>query len=269
MFRLEEENIEEERILEDVVKNSTESVEKGLKFLERQVPAGAVKIDILAVDASGTLCVLELKVAEDDRSLVQGLQYVEWVGQSADRLANFYYKEPEVKIDPSKTPRLILVAPSFSAALISAVKYVDRGLCPVELKQYHYLKEQGGQHSLWCEDVEVGVPPTPEETYTLEYYYNYIKDEAVRTECMKFVKSVQSIGNGIEPKATQSWYVGLQFQGRNIATFSPRQKAFYVQWKDETGEWSEQKIEKKDDLRPSIIDQIRQTYKKLGGQVQY
>src|SRR5258708_1284323 len=64
-----------ENQLEEVVRQTPEVIEDGLRFLDHQVATDRGPLDVLLVDSGGALVVVELKVVVDDDMLTQGLDY--------------------------------------------------------------------------------------------------------------------------------------------------------------------------------------------------
>jgi hypothetical protein len=84
-------------------------------------------IDLLAVDGTGRLAVIELKASEDIQLPLQALDYwmrVRWHSARGDFRERGYFPGVELRRDP---PRLLLVAPSldFHPANDSVLRYFD------------------------------------------------------------------------------------------------------------------------------------------------
>jgi len=97
--------------LEELVRRAPDKLEEGLRFIDHQVATERGRLDVLLLDSDNALVVVELKVVEDDGMLVQGIDYYDYVRSSLSAFALAYKQHA---IDPSKEPRLFLVAPSFS-----------------------------------------------------------------------------------------------------------------------------------------------------------
>jgi hypothetical protein len=81
-----------------------------------QVPAFAASergvIDLLGVDRSGRLAVIELKAAEDIHLPMQSLDYwmrVQWHSERGEFTSKGYFPGIEVRRDP---PRILMISPS-------------------------------------------------------------------------------------------------------------------------------------------------------------
>lgn len=253
----------EERNLEDYIINSPDSIEKGLKILGHQVPTvGNRRIDILAVNSEERLIVLELKIVEDDRMLIQGLEYIDWVNENADRIVEIY-KSSNLKINPKVIPSLILVAPTFSRTLRTAAKYVRKDYCYLMLFEYIGLKDSFGKQGLIRREVSIKPIERPLERWNLQNYLDHFDNPEIRTLFQDIIKDVRNIGPNIKCKPTQSWYVALQYKGRNICSLSPRKQYFYLWIRG--GDYI--KINDSKDFNQEILEKIIKAYKDLGGKL--
>ena len=234
-----------------------------MRVLGHQVPTtGGKRIDILGLDSENTLVIIEIKIVEDTYILPQGLEYVDWVNENADRLSEIYSK-PDLKVDPSKTPRLILVAPSFSYTLQKAAKYISRDYCFVTLLEYFYFRYENDKKGLFCREIPLQPIERPVIRYENKDYIEYIQKEESRKLFEQVMDKIQKIGPKIEANPTQSWYIALQYKGRNLASLSPRSTYFYLGIKEEDG-WDYPKIEKPEDFTQEHINMITNEYIKLG-----
>lgn len=256
-----ESKFKEERDLGHHVVNNPECIEEGLKILGHQVPTvGGKRIDILAVDSEGGLIVIELKTVEDDGMLIQGLEYIDWINENTDRVADIY-KTSKVKINSKTIPELILVAPSFSRTLRTAAKYVSKDYCYLSLMEYVGLKDSTGSKGLFTREITIRPIERPVERWDLQDYLDYFDNPKLRKLFRDIISKVESLGSKIECNPTQSWYVALQYKGRNIYTLSPRKEYFYLWIRGD----EEFKIEKPKDFTQETMEKIIGAYKELGG----
>lgn len=255
-----EADFREERKLEHYIINNPKCIQDDLVILGHQIPTvGGKRIDILGVDSNGGLMVIELKTVEDDRMLMQGLEYVDWVNENADRIPDLF-RRTETKIEPKIIPELILVAPSFSRTLITSSKYIIQDYCSVCLLEYIGLKDSTGKKGVYTREIPIKPIERPTERWNIDDYLDYFGNARIKQLFQDVIQTVQSYGTGIECNPTQSWYVALQYKGRNICTLSPRKEYFYL-W---IGEY-QFKIEKKKDFTQEIREKIIAAYKDLGG----
>lgn len=97
IVELEETSISLERDIEDHLVNHLGKVEKGLRFVERQVTTDVGRVDILAEDAKGKRVIIEVKVGEaKDSAIGQIARYMGWYAKT-----------------DTKPPRAMLIAAAF------------------------------------------------------------------------------------------------------------------------------------------------------------
>lgn len=98
------------------------AIEEHLLALDSSVscsPCGV--IDVLAVDAAGRLVVIDVDPFTGDGLLLRGLSHMEWLVRNAANVRRMY---PGRTIDFAAPPRLVLVAPRFSATVRHAVSQI-------------------------------------------------------------------------------------------------------------------------------------------------
>lgn len=95
-----------ENQLEEYISKKLELIEDGLKLIKRQFEVSGGTIDILAKDKNGTICIVELKIAEDKSIVWQVLHYPLQIKK--------IYNVQEV--------RMITVSPNYSPHILSALK---------------------------------------------------------------------------------------------------------------------------------------------------
>ncbi len=106
-----------------------EVVEKGLFALDAHLRAGnGGLIDLLAVDGSGALVILEIDRAGEDDLLRRALEHRGWVGSQVHFLRKLYGPE---RVHPFREPRAVLLGKRFSAAFLSKVAQLPVPLTPL------------------------------------------------------------------------------------------------------------------------------------------
>ena len=115
--------------LEDIIRQTPGYIGPGLKYVTRQHPTARGPLDLLLVDSGGALVIAELKVLRDDNMLTQAIDYYDDIVENIEGLARIYQ---DSNIDPTKAPRLILLAPNFSQELINRCKWIDIPLLLIE-----------------------------------------------------------------------------------------------------------------------------------------
>ncbi len=112
-------SVKDEKELQKIVTGDVTTVEKGLTVICNDMPIDPkTNIDVLCHDDEGQLVLIKLSTKEDDNMFFEGLKILTYVN-NVKPLLKFSYKD--FKISDSKMPRLIFLAPTFSAQLIDVV----------------------------------------------------------------------------------------------------------------------------------------------------
>ena len=105
------------------------TVEKGLFALDAHLRAGnGGLIDLLAVDGSGALVVLEIDRAGEDDLLRRALDHKGWVGSQIHFLRKLYGAE---RVHPFREPRAILLSTQYSPAFLTKVADLPVPITPL------------------------------------------------------------------------------------------------------------------------------------------
>ncbi len=251
-----------EKELEDMLKDNLHLIEEGLKFIGNQIVAGRGPLDILAVDNGGSLVVMELKVVESDDMLVQALDYYDWTLKHIDSVRRMY---PRFNVDYEQSPRLILVAPSFTQTLLWRAVYLT--ISP-ELFTFKCL-EADGKRGLLFEAVSLPPPPEPPPSpKPIEEFISYVTVVAVRDLFEKALNELRDLSGDVKDveQYTTRNYIGYRIKGKKVfAVLYPRRGAFWIETNDEEGDWKGYKIQTEDDYR-RVLSNVKRTYKVFGGQ---
>lgn len=125
--------LEEDRLLEKLVLEQLDGLAGKIQLLDQALGSEAGPI-CLGMDEDRCFAVLIFSIHEDDSTVIKALAQVGWIYSNRSLLARLYNQQG---IDAELKPRIILIAPSFSKALKSAVPYI--GL-DVELYRYRALE---------------------------------------------------------------------------------------------------------------------------------
>jgi len=129
-------SVKNARELEQILVSDIGAIEKGLTVIGSQIPINAsTKLDILCHDENGALVIFQLSTQEDDTMLFEALKALSYL-DTVKHMMKFYYSN--FKINDAETPRLVLLAPSFSKNLLTIASHLT-GL-RIDLYEWEYLK---------------------------------------------------------------------------------------------------------------------------------
>ena len=98
------------------------ALEAGLEVLDAGVPCESCgEIDLLAIDGSHRMAIVDLDTGSDDRLLLRGLAHLDWMVRNVPGLRRLYQGRA---IDFSLRPRLFLVTPRPSWMLRCAARQI-------------------------------------------------------------------------------------------------------------------------------------------------
>ena len=168
--------------IEDLVWNNTEELlGEALLVVKRQaVLPSKSRPDIVALDSSGRVVVIEVKRDVDRSQLAQCLEYAGWArSTSSDELARMYHLGEEQFYEDWRSftdgdslkplvakPRLILVARDFTGQTREALQFLRDSGVPVSLIEVGLYKDHNGRKFLDVTGVEEpppGIDATPGE----------------------------------------------------------------------------------------------------------
>lgn len=99
------------------------ALEEGLRCIDGDLSCGACgEIDLLAVDRASRLVIVDFETAASDELLVRGLGHADW---AAGNVPNLRRMLRGVAVNFSLPPRLLLLAPQFSARMLCAGRQVS------------------------------------------------------------------------------------------------------------------------------------------------
>ncbi len=232
-----------EQALEDLVRRHAGLIEDGLVYVDHQKQTGSGRLDVLMVDSGKSLVVAELKVTEDDSMLLQGLDYYDYVSTHVESYARLY----EVRtIDPVQQVRLLLIAPSFSQALVNRCKWLD---VPVALYMFNCLRFEGDDEIVPIfteQQIPASLPPP--EVITRDQVLNYITDDTVRAKVTALLEEIENWTPGNISVTPIQGGISMRVNGRVFAYLWPRRQRYAIDTYDADDEWKPYSVKADDDL---------------------
>src|SRR5271157_4085776 len=232
-----------EQELEDIVRRNAGQIEEGLLYVDHQKPAAGGRLDVLLVDSGKSLVVAELKVAQDDGMLLQGLDYYDFVTTRVESFARLYKSH---SIDPTQPVRLFLVAPTFSQTLINRCKWLD---LPISLFTFNCLRFEGDTDvvAIFTEQ-PIPAPPETVEVHSLDDLLNYITDVSVRNKVSALLDEIKNWKPGNIAIDPIKYAVSMKINGHVFAYLYPRRQYYLIATYDASDEWKEYAVKNDDDL---------------------
>ncbi|MEM2103122.1 MAG: hypothetical protein QXM22_06385 [Candidatus Bathyarchaeia archaeon] len=147
---IEQISVKDKQELEKIVMEEINAIENGLTVVYNNIKIDPkTNLDILAYDSDGRLVVMQLSTTEEDNMFFEGLRCLNYVDTVKPMLKAAH---KEAKINESATPRLILLAPSFSSNLRNVVE--NTNVIEVDLYEWDYL-QIGDKKGLYAHPVFV------------------------------------------------------------------------------------------------------------------
>jgi hypothetical protein len=233
--------------LEDIIRQYAHLLEEGMKYVAHQNRTPGGRLDVLLVDSGRSLVVAELKVTEDDTMLLQALDYYDHVSASVESYARMYGQNG---IDPAQPVRLLLVAPSFSQALLNRCKWID---APISLFSYVCLQfpDKDGIVPVFTEQ-SIPSQPEPPVVYKQEDRLSYVTDEQARARALRAIDQVKAIRPGHAAVDPTKYDISLKVDGRVVAYINPRRKHFLISTYDASDKWTSYPIHSDEDLDATL-----------------
>jgi hypothetical protein len=112
------------------------SLEDGLRVLDVSVPCHPYgEIDLLAVDHTNQLTVIDFETDLSDGLLLRGIAHIDWIVHNVPNVRRMY---PGHAINVPARPRLFLLAPKFSSLMLSVARHLSQ--LQIEWIRYHVLE---------------------------------------------------------------------------------------------------------------------------------
>ena len=115
------------------------ALEEGLRAIDAEIPCGSCgEIDLLALDRTHQLTIIDFDPAASDDLLLRGFAHVDWVVGNLPNLRRMFRGQA---INFSLQPRLFLLAPRFSSRLRCVARQVTS--LRIDWVRYHCVETPG------------------------------------------------------------------------------------------------------------------------------
>lgn len=116
------------------------ALEDGLRTLDARIPCHPCgEIDVLAVDRTSKLTIIDFDTTLNDGLLLRGLGHFDWVVRNVQNIQRMF---PAQTIDAALPPRVVLLAPQFSAVLRRVMRQFTHP--QVQWFRYHTVDTPAG-----------------------------------------------------------------------------------------------------------------------------
>ncbi len=135
------------------------ALEHGLRVIDAvQEPADSCRFDLLALDKSGLLVLVETAVRNADALFLRALDHYRWTIEHLDMLARLHRQH---SLDAGRPPRLLLAMPEIPPELEARSAQLTG--VDVTLVEVRYLDAEGVR-GLWARRLALAPPPVPVDT---------------------------------------------------------------------------------------------------------
>lgn len=248
-----------EKELHAIIEKELDAIEEGLELLSYEMGFSKGIPDFLCMDSGGRLVIIEVKLHEDENVIFQALRYFNIIDPDRYKIAKMF---PDMNIDPSLDPRIIIIAGKFSDDLRRMTTLV---MPEIELYEYSVLKTPEGQLGMYFHSVSL---PKMEDHIsapkTLEDHINYMTKDELKPVFKKAYQEILDIDPNIKGHARQTT-ISFQISGRQIGYLFATRKAFDVGALvvDENGRFPEPeavRIENAGEEYEEVLEKIKRTY---------
>jgi hypothetical protein len=116
------------------------ALEEGLRTIDARIPCHPCgEIDVLAVDRTNKLTIIDFDTALNDGLLLRGLGHADWLVRNAQNIQRMC---PAQTLDTSLPPRVVLLAPQFSTVLRRVMRQLTHPA--IQWFRYHSVDTPAG-----------------------------------------------------------------------------------------------------------------------------
>lgn len=134
--------------LERLVAENVEGIEPGLKVVDSRLLLGQAAIDLVGLDARGSLALIALDFTADEGLLLRVMDAYSWCLEYPDTLRRLY---PMAQVSTSKPPRILFIAERLTDSFLRRIKQLS--FLEIDCLEFRHL-EVNGESVVYFDHVE-------------------------------------------------------------------------------------------------------------------
>ena len=124
--------------LERLVAENVEGIEAGLKVIDSRLLLGQAAIDLVGLDAKGSLVLIALDFTADEGLLLRGMDAYSWCLEYPDTIGRLY---PAAEISPARPPRILFIVERLTDAFVRRIKQLR--FLEIDCLEFRHLEING------------------------------------------------------------------------------------------------------------------------------
>ena len=124
--------------LERLVAENVEGIEAGLKVIDSRLLLGQAAIDLVGLDAKGSLVLIALDFTADEGLLLRGMDAYSWCLEYPDTIGRLY---PAAEVSPARPPRILFIVERLTDAFVRRIKQLR--FLEIDCFEFRHLEVNG------------------------------------------------------------------------------------------------------------------------------
>jgi len=124
--------------LERLVAENVEGIEPGLKIVDSRLLLGQAAIDLVGLDAKGSLALIALDFTADEGLLLRVMDAYSWCLEYSDTLRRLY---PMAQVSTSRPPRILFIAERLTDSFLRRIKQLS--FLEIDCLEFRHLEVNG------------------------------------------------------------------------------------------------------------------------------
>jgi len=124
--------------LERLVAENVEGIEPGLKVVDSRLLLGQAAIDLVGLDAKGSLALIALDFTADEGLLLRVMDAYSWCLEYSDTLRRLY---PMAQVSTSRPPRILFIAERLTDSFLRRIKQLS--FLEIDCLEFRHLEVNG------------------------------------------------------------------------------------------------------------------------------
>lgn len=124
--------------LEKLVAENVEGIEAGLKVIDSRLLLGRAAIDLVGLDAKGSLVLIALDFTADEGLLLRVMDAYSWCLEYPDTIRRLY---PMAQISPGRPPRFLFIVERLTDSFVRRIKQLS--FLEIDCLEFRHLEVNG------------------------------------------------------------------------------------------------------------------------------